>query len=436
MAEILPIRPWRYRSELSANIDDLTSPLFDVVSENQRKILYQHPYSSLHLSVPQPPDASDKAAFMLNDWKEKGVIVQDVLPGIYVYFQYFKISGHTKTYCRKGFICHIRTYDWEDRVILRHENTIPKSVNDRAELLEKTELHSSPTHGLYADPDFELESYLDDAIKVPLLETEDYQGVRDVLAVIHDAEIIKNFIAFIRNKSIILADGHHRYEGSLIYKKKRLNTSPDATRAGFNYHLMYLTNTESDDLRILPTHRLIKNLPDFDEKIILNKLQEDFFVKTVDDSDAINEIIAGKPWAFGLLFKKNSYKIRLKPESFPKLRWPFPSVVKKLDLTVMHYFIIEQVLGIPGREQRRSENVDFDRSYSDCLKKVIQDEVQMAIITNEITIEEVKSVCESGYTMPQKSTYFYPKAICGFLFTSIKEEEFHEQMYSPFYNEA
>lgn len=433
MAEILPFRAWRYNRELSRNIDSLTSPLFDVVSERQRKALYQHPYNSIHLSVPMQPNPANHAAMLLEQWKNDGSIVQDKLPGIYVYYQYFKLASAPEAYCRKGFICHIRTYDWSEKVILRHENTIPKAVNDRIELLEKTELQVSPTHGLYTDPDFELEKLMDEAITAPIYETEDYQGVRDVLAVIHDERTIRKFMQVIREKNIILADGHHRYEGSLIYKHKMQKAHPHATGSeGFNYHLMYLTNTEAGDLRILPTHRLITGIASFNEETILQKLEADFTIKPVEDSDTLNEIIAGKPWAFGLLFKENAYKIRLKPESLNKITWPFPEEIKKLDLTVMHYFIIEKALGIPGKEQRQSENILFDRSFSDCLKKVIKEEAQMAIITNEVSIEEVKRVCYSGYTMPQKSTYFYPKVICGFLFSSVKEEEFREPIYSPF----
>jgi uncharacterized protein (DUF1015 family) len=433
MAEILPIRAWRYNPHLFPDIESLTSPLFDVVSEKQRTALYRHPYNSIHLSVPNPPNASERAQITLNDWKFNGIIIQDKLPAIYVYYQYFKISGLSKEFCRKGFICNIRAYDWDENVILRHENTIPKAVNDRIELLEKTELNVSPTHGLYTDPTFELEKYMDEAIQFPTFETEDYQGVRDVLAVIHDASVIKKFIDLIKEKKIILADGHHRYEGSLVHRKNMLNLHPAATgKEGFNYHLMYLTNTEADDLRILPTHRLISGLQNFDEAEILEKISQDFIIKPVEDSDTLNEIIAGKQWAFGLMFKENSYKIRLKPESFKKMKWHFPEEVKKLDLTVMHYFVIEKVLGIPGKIQRQSENISFDRSFSDCLKKVIKGETQLAIITNEVSIDEVKSVCSTGYTMPQKSTYFYPKVICGFVFSSIKEEEFHSPIYSPF----
>ncbi|MBL7858295.1 MAG: DUF1015 domain-containing protein [Cyclobacteriaceae bacterium] len=433
MAEILPIRSWRYNQDLASRIDELTSPLFDVVSEKQRKSLYQNQFNSIHLSVPEAPEAATRASNLLREWKQTGIIQQDKLPGIYVYYQYFKLAGVAKEFCRKGFICHIRTYNWEEKVILRHENTIPKAVNDRIDLLEKTELHVSPTHGLYTDATHTLEKYMDEAVQYPLYETEDYQGVRDVLAVIQDAHVIQKFLDLMQEKTIILADGHHRYEGSLLYKQKKRRANPNHTgKEGYNYHLMFLTNTESDDLKILPTHRLIRNVADFDEQKIIKALEENFILKPVEDAATLNEIIVGKQWAFGLLFKDNAYKVRLKPESLTKLKWPFPKEVKELDLTVMHYFIIEKVLGIPGKEQRQSEKIDFDRSFSDCLKKVLQGDVQLAIITNEISIEEVKRVCHSGFTMPQKSTYFYPKVICGFLFSSVQEKEFKTPIFSPF----
>ena len=219
MAEIKPLRAWRYNSSLTSTIDELTSPLFDVVSESQRNQLYANGLNSIHLSVPMPPDAANRAAQLLHDWKSTGVIEQDELPAIYVYYQYFKLQGSAEL-CRKGFICNIRIYDWNERVILRHENTIPSSVNDRIELLEKTELNVSATHGLYTDTQFKLEKYMDAVIQNPLYEVEDYQGVRDVLAVINDAAIIQEFIAVLKDKTIILADGHHRYEGSLVYRNQ------------------------------------------------------------------------------------------------------------------------------------------------------------------------------------------------------------------------
>lgn len=433
MADILPFRAWRYNDQLSQKIETLTSPLFDVVSQKQRSLLYQNPFNSIHLSVPAPPNSADRAAELLEQWKKQGVIVQDKLPGIYVYYQYFRLAASPEAYCRKGFICHVRAYDWSDNVILRHENTIPKAVNDRVELLEKTELHVSPTHGLYTDPTFELEQLMDEAIINPIYETEDYQGVRDVLGIIHDGKAIKKFIELISTKKIILADGHHRYESSLIHKRKQLEAKPNTSgKEGFNYHLMFLSNTESNDLKILPTHRLVKGIENFQKSSLLEKLNEDFTIKPVADDDTLNEIIAGKKWSFGLLFKDEAFALKLKEDSIARISWPFPDEIKKLDLTILHFFILEKSLGIPGKMQRRSEYLDFDRSFADCVKKVAAGDAQMAIITNEVSVEDVKKVCISGYTMPQKSTYFYPKVVCGFLFSSIREEEFKEPIYSPF----
>lgn len=433
MAEILPFRGWRYNKNLASDIESLTSPLFDVVSEKQREKLYRNPLNSIHISVPQPPFAADRAALVLGEWKTKRILLQDRLPAIYVYYQYFRLPGSKRELCRKGFMCNIRIHSWEENIIQRHENTIPKSVNDRIEILEKTELQVSPTHGLYTDPEFILERYMDEAITAPALETEDYQGVRDVMGIIHDGVVIRRFMEVLKSRKIILADGHHRYEGALanLHNQKRANPNHTGNE-GYNFHFMYLSNTENDDLRILPTHRLINGIRDFDENQILAKIEKYFTVRPVEDPHSLNEIINGKKWAFGLVFRNSAYKIRLKDESHAKLRWPFPPVIRELDLTVMHYFIIEKVLGIPGREQRRSDHISFDRNFTECLERVHTGEHQMAIITNEISIDEVKRVCESGYTMPQKSTYFYPKIITGFVFSSIHENEFRSLPYSPF----
>ncbi len=433
MAEIRPLHAWRYNPTLAAQIETLTSPLFDVVSEKQRQNLYRNPYNSIHINLPQPPYPADRAGLLLEAWKKEGIIIQDRLPAIYVYYQYFSLPGSNEVLCRKGFICNIRLYGWHEKVILRHENTIPSSVNDRIEMLEKTELNSSPTHGLYTDEKFELERYMDEAIRNPILETEDYQGVRDVLAAIHDAGVINRFIDTIKTQKIILADGHHRYEGALAHQHEQKRRNPHHTGAeGYNFHLMYLTNTEAGDLRIMPTHRLVTGLESFDEAIVMEKLSRDFIIKPVDDADDLQEVISGKQWAFGVVMKNSAFKIRLKPESLARMKWPFPEEVRSLDLTVMHYFVLQEALGIPGKEQRKSTHISFDRNFPDCLRKVSNGVAQMAIITNAVSIEDVKRVCHSGYTMPQKSTYFYPKVVCGFLFGSIREGEFKPSPYAPF----
>jgi len=420
MAEISPFRAWKYNKELTKHISELTSPLFDVATEKQKSVLYRNPYNSIHLSIPSGDRPAENAGNLLKKWKKYGFIQRDTDPGIYVYYQYFRITGDPRQYCRKGFICKIRIYDWQDKVILRHENTMPKSVNEQIELLAATRLNVSPTHGLYTDENFELEKHMDRSMRHPVCEAEDYQGLRDVLSVIRDQRVIDRFVDLMDEKQVILADGHHRYAGSLAYMQQQKAANAAHTgKERYNYHLMWLTNTESRDLKILPTHRLIKDLAGFDENTILNKLDKYFIVKPVTNPDHMTEIIAGKKWTFGLIFQESAFHVQLKPDVHPHLKWNFPPEIKSLDLTVLHFFIVQEILGIKGADQNTSDCIEYERSFGACLTKVVKGKAQLALITNDVSIEDVKTVCGSGCTLPQKSTYFWPKVICGFVFSSL-----------------
>jgi uncharacterized protein (DUF1015 family) len=420
MAEIKPFRAWRYNDELVKNIGELTSPLFDVASEKEKAALYGNPHNSIHLSIPCGECPAENAARTVRQWKADGCLQRDPDASIYVYYQYFKLPGDSSRYCRKGFICKIRIYDWDQNVILRHENTMPRSVDEQVALLAATRLNASPTHGLYTDEKFELEGFMDASMAHPICQSEDYLGIRDVLSVISDPEVVESFRKKLEHRQVILADGHHRYAGSLAYMKQQSSANPKHTgNENYNFHLMWLTNTEAQDLKILPTHRLISQLDDFGEEAIVEKFTEYFTIKPVPNPDIMPEVIAGKLWTFGLIFADSAYRVSLKPEVHDSMAWDFPDEVKALDLTVMHYFIIQEILGIKGRDQSTSTCIKYERSFGACLTQVLQREAQLAIITNEISISEVKTVCSSGCTLPQKSTFFWPKAICGFVFSSI-----------------
>lgn len=424
MAEILPVKAWRYHDRLKNRMEDLISPLFDVVSQKQREALYGNPHNSIHLSVPLGDKSADSAKTILEKWKQEEVISQDQIPGIYVYYQYFKLPWEEIESCRKGFIAQIKAYDWQDGVVLRHENTIPKSVNDRMDMLKSTEFQPSPTHGLYEDPMHQLEVFMDGAIQDPIYDVEDYQGVREVLSVIHDLSTIKIFLKLIETKSIILADGHHRYEAAIAYRKEMTSSNPVHTgEEAYNYHLMYFTNADSKDLRILPTHRLFKNIY-ISENEILQKAEDWFMIRKVYDVDEISELILHKQWAFGLVFKDSAYKIRLKPERFKEFILDVPQEVKSVDLMVLHYFFIEKVLGIKLEDQRFSDKIEYERNLHRCIGKVGEGSADFAVITKEVSMSQVLEVCKTGFMMPQKSTYFYPKTVSGLLFASINEAEF------------
>ncbi|MBC6367837.1 DUF1015 domain-containing protein [Algoriphagus sp. AK58] len=423
MAEILPLKAWRYNEELGKNLEELTAPLFDVVSAKQRELLYQNPLNSIHLSVPQGEFPHQNAAKLVAKWKSEGIIVQDPLPGIYVYYQYFRLPGEHEERCRKGFIAQIKAYDWSEEVILRHENTIVSAVNDRIDLLKATEIQVSPTHGLYEDESHELEAHMDAAMASPLYELEDYQGVREVLAVIHDAAVISRFLELLKDKKVILADGHHRLEGAIEYRKQQKGNLPNAKWKGSDYHLMYLTNVHGNHLTILPTHRLFYGL-DLSKKEFFEKLMEWFEVRNFGDAEELSTYSFQRKWSFGLVWEDEAFVIKFRPEKFDQVRPDLPEVLRNLDLVILHHILFEKILGLDEEAQRKSEQLAFERNFSRCIREVRGGKATFAIITRELEMDQIMEVCKSGQVMPQKSTYFYPKALGGLIFGSIKQEEF------------
>lgn len=423
MAEILPLKAWRYHNRFLEELDHLMSPLFDVISSKQREILYQNPFNSIHLSVPQGDDSLILAKERLLNWKKEQVIVQDPVPGIYVYYQYFRVSGDQKERCRKGFIAQIKAYDWEEKIILRHEDTRVAAVQDRIDLLHATEIQSSPTHGLFVDPQKELEIHMDEAISQPLYELEDYQGVREVLGVIQDPEIIKKFIHTLKDQPIILADGHHRMEASIQYRMSKKENLTNSLWKASDYHLMYLTPVGGNDLMVLPTHRLFYGEISSQEKF-LEKLSEWFQIRGFEDGEEFSTYSFTKPWSFGLIFNDRSYLIRLKPEKWQEVRPELPDSLRRVDLVILHDLVFDKVLGINPEEQKTTTEIGYERNFARCLHEVQSGKASFSIITREIEMDQILEVCKSGHVLPQKSTYFYPKTLGGLLFASINQEEF------------
>ncbi|MFL5728708.1 MAG: DUF1015 domain-containing protein [Cytophagaceae bacterium] len=421
MAEIKPLRPWRY-TEKAGPIQDLISPLFDVVDPLERRALYKKNFNSIHISVPEKDPES--AAALLTEWKNNKIIAQDYLPAIYVYYQYFKQGTSDHLHCQKGFICNIRLHAWSEQQILKHEAVVPSSLHGRIEILQSLEMNLSPTHGLYSDPEHQLEKFMDESMLAPLYEVMDQNGVLNKLSMIHDKKVIEVFMAVLKTKPVILADGHHRFNASMAYQKQKAEKQSFNRTEAWNYHCMYLSNTEANEIKILPTHRLIDPIENFDKNAFLTKISTYFELKPLETVKSIDAEIASEKWQFGLILKDEQFALKLKKGMESAIHWNFPQEIKELDLTIMHYFIISKCLNIHEKDQKNSKNINFSHNFTKCIEAVRDNKAQMALITREISINQVKKVCYSGFTFPQKSTYFYPKVICGFLFSSVKQEDF------------
>jgi len=190
---------------------------------------------------------------------------------------------------------------------------------------------------------------------------------------------------------------------------------------------MYLTNVEDKGLVILPTHRGIFGLDNFDYNNFKNKVTEYFEWKEyTDKSESLKSLKGYDHHAFMIKFQnKDEYVvIRLKdPNSVDKIiPGDVSKTVKNLDVTILHSFILEQILGISKEAQAQKLNLDYEKDIDVTLNLLNDKKYQMVFILNPSKIGEVTSIANEGGTMPQKPTYFYPKLYSGFIFNPFDEE--------------
>ncbi|MBX7240448.1 MAG: DUF1015 domain-containing protein [Bacteroidia bacterium] len=418
MAEIIPFKGWRYNPAKTENVSEFFSPLSDVLNPSLLQTLYKNPHNSVHISIPQ---SQKEAVKKLKEWKTENIIVQENIAAIYILYQYFRLPNDNKWFVRKGFMAMVRLTPNEEDIII-HENTITASVQSRAHYLEESLMNVVPTHGLYEDNSFLLEEIMDLYIeKSVIYEYDDIQNVKNKFALITAPEVIDKFREVLKPQAIYLADGHHRLESSRMLQKQMMEKGELPEDSMINYHLMYLSNMSSDDLRILPTHRIWKPPIDAGIEKYLNQIEHYFSVSDISGSPTpLYEYLRDKPFSFGLLYKDFEILLELRKEIQPRfhISLPIPPEVKVLDYTVLHYFFFEKVACIPYNRQNVSPQIVYEKSYSQAIKAAGKG--AYSFICREVSLAEMMSVCNAGAIMPPKTTFFYPKVVCGMVFASIE----------------
>ncbi|MCS6905437.1 MAG: DUF1015 domain-containing protein [Bacteroidia bacterium] len=421
MAIIRPFSAWRYNSSL--DIREVVVPLLDNIEQLQS--YYDSPYNAIHLAFPR---AIHEVGKKLEEWKRKQILVRDPLPAIYPYYQAYSLYGQPRIYERKGFICLIRLNEiGTTPQIIQHENTIKYGLAARQQILENTKMNFAPTHGLFEGDNFEIEELMDKYMQHPIIEVVDAQGVRNKLGIIQNQKEIVWIMEALENKRIYLADGHHRLEISELYRRKQ---SPQKFTDLANFHMMYLSNLKAGMDCILPTHRLIKLPDDFETSAFLEKMKVYFHIKIADKRLPLFQELQNQKYTFGIILPENRFIAKLKDNYNLEelIDLPLPSSVKRLDYTLLHYIIIDKILGIPYDEQPQSETISYNKEYAAALRYVENPSKHIAIIVNGVSLAEMLAVCKEGAIMPQKSTYFYPKVLNGLVFASIDNHEYN----SPF----
>ncbi len=425
MAEIAPLTPLRYdldKLAASGGLASVVAPPYDVIDPAQRaELAARHPNNIVKLILPEGEgDAKyGNAAELFGKWRDEGVLIRDDEPAFYRYDQTFTPPGGGKARTRSGFLGLVKLVALDKGIVLPHERTLSGPKEDRLKLFRATRTNFSPGFQLYRDPEGALNAPLATAKTLTELTTPD--GIEHVLSKISDKDAIASIALGIAKSSLLIADGHHRYETALRYANEA--TSSGVDRPEHAYFLVFFANGDDPDLVVFPTHRHVHSLPSFDFAAAQKGASDLFDVTPLppgasadvytaalakSGAERPSLVLCGGDGRASLLGLKNTADLA----GHPILGKKVPAL-RKTDVALLHMGILEPVLGITPEMQAAKSNIWYPQDAAAALADLRANKGQALFLMNGTPVAQVREVAEAGEVMPQKSTFFYPKVLTG-----------------------
>jgi uncharacterized protein (DUF1015 family) len=449
MARLYPFRALRYDPAHVKMEDVVTQPYDKITPAMQQRYYEASPYNLIRVILGKREPGDDdqnnvytRAASYLHDWRRNHILAEESEPAVYGYSQTYTVPGTTEIRERRGFIALGHLYDYADKVVYRHEQTFPKHKSDRMALFKATRAYCEQIYMLYSDPAFTAEKLIFkgsfpngfDDNPADLAITDEYDVVHKLWK-LTDPSLINLLLTAMRDKKLIIADGHHRYETSVAYAKERsaqlklpldqpldedekLNVSHLPTPA-FPEAAMMMTfvNMDSPGITILPTHRVVNGIENFSSPDFITKASAFFTIAEIPDAASAPTLIDSLTQSPGNSFLAvtgdGNYLLTPKPDAIAPLLANLPPKQRQLGVAELHTVVLDHLLGLTEDKIRATGNIQYIRDAAEAVTLVESGEANIAFLIKPITLDQLKDVSLSGEVMPQKSTDFYPKLLSG-----------------------
>lgn len=438
MARIYPFRALRYDTSRVKMEEVVTQPYDKITPAMQERYYEASPYNLIRVILGKqfPTDTDDencytRAAETLHDWRKQNILREEAEPALYGYSQTYTVPHTDEVRERRGFIALGHLYDYADKVVYRHEQTFPKHKSDRLSLFKATRAYCEQIYMLYSDPAFTAEKLIFDAGSPADLAITDEYGVVHKVWKLTDPQLINLIVTAMADKKLIIADGHHRYETSVAYAKERsaqlklsLNEPymGEGSKLGTGHlpvpafpeaaMMMTFVNMEAPGITILPTHRVVYDIPEFSSPDFITKASAFFDIEQLDSPDV--SILAKTPGvAIVAATGDGNYLLKAKKDVIAKELANIPARQAQLDVVQLHSIILDRILGLSSDTITKLGNVRFIREVDEAVGLVTSGEADVAFLIKPITLDQLKDVSLSMDVMPQKSTDFYPKLLSG-----------------------
>jgi uncharacterized protein (DUF1015 family) len=436
MVRIAPFRGVFYSQKKIKDLSKVIAPPYDVISKEEQERLYKKSaYNFVRLDLSQETDAYNAVAQLLGEWQAQGIFERDDTPALYFLSHRFKRkSGEQKL--RLGFFALVELQDPATGDIRPHEKTLDAPKEDRLKLMLACHAQLSPIFALYAQPNQSINRVLTVAVEgtAPFIEIEQDNGDELRLWRISDPTLIQKVQVEMANQSLLIADGHHRYEATLrLRDQMRAERGQVNAGAAFNYIMTYFANMNDDNVVILPTHRLVRGYAHKPFLELEEALQSYFYVeqhpKTAEGKVSFLKALktaAKKHRVIGASFKRDPRYLILRLKNkriMQRLAKDLSAPLRELDVSTLHLLILEHILGMTPEQQVSGETIRYSQDEEAVLQAVEKEDFQAAFILNPTKKEEIQAIVAANEKMPQKSTYFYPKLPSGLIVNKIDPEE-------------
>jgi uncharacterized protein (DUF1015 family) len=428
MAEISPLMPLRYDlARLGGELGRVVSPPYDVISPEERAALASRdPHNIVRLILPDGDGESRYAgaAALLARWVEEGVLVRDSEPAFYRLDQTFAPpGGGSTTIKRRGFLALVRLVPFANRVVLPHERTLSGPKEDRLRLFRATRANLSPGFMLYRDPQQEVDGLLEEGERIAEYATAD--GVLHVLTKVRKESALQAIVERIAQRTLLIADGHHRYETALRYSEEVSAANPQAASyAEHRFFMTFLVSSDDPNLVVFPTHRQVHSLPTFSFDTLVRLARDTFVVDELPrgaDAALILDALrragdTGSPSVAAAAADGRAVVLKLRRDVDLQKHPTFgaiPKVLRGVDAVVLHAGVLEPILGISPSAQAAKTNLSYPQDARAALAAVRRGQGNVLFLMNATPVAQVYEVAEAGEVMPQKSTFFYPKVPTG-----------------------
>ena len=382
MVDILPFRGIRYDpAAAGGTLDLLVAPPYDVISPAEQDALYaKHPANVIRLILGREEDKYDNAATLFREWLAAGTLKAEDTPAFYVYRQSFRdpVTGQAFPE-RIGLVCLLKLEAYSTGRVLPHEKTLTGPKADRLELLRSTQAQFESIYGLFSDPDNSVRSFIQeyDDRETVIERVDAVIGSSHKIERIIDADAQAVLQDLMADKTVFIADGHHRYETSLTYRREvrdaQLETAEDAPLAA-DYILITLTAFEDEGLLVLPTHRLVKNAaPELVDA--LPSALASRFTLTESRVDSIEAEIAASAEAgkiaFGVVLPPGTVQLAMLDTDAALLPSLVPAAgsdaVKRLPVTLLGALILSDCLHIDAAMVTAGGYVSYTREIAEAV---------------------------------------------------------------------